>query len=97
MANADSIDPGPEDFAAAEATVGPLLAENGSPAGARIRYEAAQAHKLIRRLKDIAQAVRDMGQGSAASCNSAPRQKKAKRDIRAARPSRKKVERRLGR
>lgn len=59
------IDPEPEDFAAAEATVGPLPGENGSPAEARIRYEVARAHKLVRVLKDTAQHIRERGGGAA--------------------------------
>ena len=58
MADSKQIDPEPEDFAAAQATVGPLLAEeSGSPAGGRMLYEAAQAHKLIRILKEMARCI----------------------------------------
>lgn len=55
MAETVSIDPEPQDFRAAEATHGQLREENGSPAAARIRYEVAQAHKLIRLLRAVAQ------------------------------------------
>lgn len=55
MANCELINPEPEDFESAEAIVGPLPGENDSPCGARVLYEAAQAHKLIRHLKDLAQ------------------------------------------
>src|SRR6185312_5242794 len=61
MAESESIDPEPEDFAAAEATVGPLCEEIGSPAAARIRYEAAQAHKLVRLIRDMAQRIPEPG------------------------------------
>lgn len=61
MAESKSIDPEPQDFAAAEASVGPLLEENGSPACASILHEAAQAHKLIRGLKDTAQRIHETG------------------------------------
>lgn len=61
MTKIESINPEPEDFTAAEATVGPLLEENGSPAEALILYQAARAHKLIRRLKETAQRIREPG------------------------------------
>lgn len=54
-----STDPEPEDFATAEATAGLLPEENGSPAEARVRYEVAQAHKLLRSLSDTAERIRD--------------------------------------
>lgn len=61
MTKSESIYPEPEDFAAAEASVGPLREESGSPAEARTRYEAAQAHKLLRLLKDMARRIPEPG------------------------------------
>lgn len=59
--DAELLHPDVEDFAAAESATGPLHEENGSPAEARVRYEVAQAHKLIRHWKETAQRVRVMG------------------------------------
>ena len=61
MTDSEPIHPDPEDFAAAEASAGPLSAENGSPAQARRHYEVAQAHKLVRHLMDIAERIRESG------------------------------------
>lgn len=55
------INPEPEDFAAVERAAGPLPAENGSPAAALIRYEVAQAHKLVRLFQYTAQRIRQSG------------------------------------
>lgn len=73
MAKSESIDPEAEDFAAAETVGGRLCEENGSPTEARVRYEAAQAHKLLRVLKGMAQRIPQPGAAR-------PRSKKRSRD-----------------
>jgi hypothetical protein len=59
MVDSELFNPDPEDFAAAELSIGPLPEETGSPVEARVRYEIAQAHKLVRMLKDTAQRIRE--------------------------------------